>query len=107
MMMYTNTFTDNVYNTFIMYTNTFKRTRRIILTCTKLNIQKLKYILLNFRHEKHDFFKYTANLLEIIASLNANGLLENTQLLLFDIVNMFPNIYNMKGVEPPKFALDR
>ena len=63
--------------------------------------------MLNFRHEKHDFFKYTANLLEIIASLNAHGLLENTQLLLFDIVDMFPNIYNMKGVEPPKFALDR
>ena len=105
--MYTNTFTDNVYNTFIMYTNTFKHTRRIILSCTKLNIQKLKYILLNFRHEKHDFFKYNANLLEIIASLNANGPLENTQLLLFVIVNISPNIYNMKGVEPSKFALDR
>ena len=105
--MYKNTFTDNAYNTFIMYTNTFEHTRRIIPTCTKLNIQKLKYILLSFRHEKHDFFKYTTNLLEIIVSLNANGLPENTQLLLFDIVNMFPNIDNMKGVEPPKFALVR
>ena len=41
---------------------------------------------------------------KIINNLNANGLPENTLLVSFDAVNMFPNIYNMKGIQVLKIA---
>ena len=42
--------------------------------------------------------KDTANLLGIIDNLNTNRLPENRLLVSFDMVNMFPNIDNVKGI---------
>ena len=43
---------------------------------------------------------------KIINNLNANGLPENMLLVSFGVVNMFPNIYNMKGIQVLKIATD-
>ena len=50
--------------------------------------------------------KDTANLLEIIDNLNTNGLPENTLLISFDTVIMFPNNDNMKGIHAVNICLD-
>ena len=42
--------------------------------------------------------KDAANLLGIIDNLNTNRLPESRLLVSFDMVNMFPNIDNMKGI---------
>ena len=44
-------------------------------------------------------------MLEIIDNINANKLPSDTILVSFDIANMFSNIYNIKGVEAVKLAL--
>ena len=41
----------------------------------------------------------TISLLEIIISFNINGLPENTFLVSFDIVNIFPNIERCSGIK--------
>ena len=50
--------------------------------------------------------KNTSHLLEIIDNLNEMGIPENTQLVSFDIVNMFPSIDNKNGIKAVKSALD-
>ena len=45
-------------------------------------------------------------MLEIIDSLNGVGFPRNTVLISLDIVNMFPNIDNVKGIEAVKKALN-
>ena len=47
----------------------------------------------------------TEHLLQIIGNINANELPNDTILVSFDIVNMFPNIDNIKGIEAVKLAL--
>ena len=69
-------------------------------------IQKLKYIMIKFRHEKHDSLKDTANLLGIINYSNTNALPENTLLVSFDIANIFSNIDNMPAIKTVKVVLD-
>ena len=48
----------------------------------------------------------TSHLLDIIDDLNNIGLPNNSMLVSFDIVNMFPSIDNIKGMEAVKMALD-
>ena len=43
--------------------------------------------------------KNTDHLLNIIDDLNARGIPENTILVSFDIVNMYPSIDNKNGIE--------
>ena len=50
--------------------------------------------------------KDTGHLLEIINSINSDGLPENTILVSFDVVNMFPNIDNERGINTLKTAFD-
>ena len=47
----------------------------------------------------------TEYLLQIIDNINANELPNDTILVSFDIVYMFPNIDNIKGIEAVKLAL--
>ena len=47
----------------------------------------------------------TEHLLQIIDNINANGLPNEAILVSFDIVNMLPNIGNIKGIEVVKLAL--
>ena len=47
----------------------------------------------------------TEHLLQVIDNLNANELPNDTILVSFNIVNMFPNIDNIKGIEAVKTAL--
>ena len=47
----------------------------------------------------------TEHLLQFIDNLNANELLNDTILVSFNIVNMFPNIDNIKCIEAVKTAL--
>ena len=47
----------------------------------------------------------TEHLLPIIDNINANELLNDTILVSFDIVNMFPNIDNIKGTEAVRLPL--
>ena len=50
--------------------------------------------------------KDTSHLLEIIDQLNTSNLPENTTLVSFDIINMFPSIDNTKGMAAVKEALN-
>ena len=50
--------------------------------------------------------KDTGNLLDIIDNINQKGLSTDTLLVSFDIVNMFPNIDNERGIQTVKTALD-
>ena len=50
--------------------------------------------------------KNTSHLLDIIDEINNNGLDNNAVLVSFDIVNMFPSIDNIKGLNSVKKALD-
>ena len=50
--------------------------------------------------------KDTGHLLEIINSINSNGLPENTKLVSFDVVNMFPNIDNERGINTLRTVFD-
>ena len=47
----------------------------------------------------------TEHLLQVIDNLNVNELLNDTILVSFNIVNMFPNIDNIKCIEAVKTAL--
>ena len=47
----------------------------------------------------------TEHLLQVIDNLNANELLNDTILVSFNIVNMFPNIDNIKCIQAVKTAL--
>ena len=47
----------------------------------------------------------TEHLLQIIDNINPNGLPNDAILVSFDIVNMFPNIDNIKGIKAVKLAL--
>ena len=47
----------------------------------------------------------TEHLLQVIDNLNVNELLNDTILVSFNIVNMFPNIDNIKCIESVKTAL--
>ena len=51
--------------------------------------------------------KDTEHILQIIDNINTNGLPNNAILVPFDIVNMFPNIDNAKGIEAVKLALQK
>ena len=46
----------------------------------------------------------TEHLLQIIDSTNANELPNDTSLVSLDIVNMFPNTDNIKGIQAVKLA---
>ena len=48
----------------------------------------------------------TGHLLEIIDSLNAHGLTDGVALVSFDVINMFPNIYNETGLNMLKSAFE-
>ena len=48
---------------------------------------------------------HTEHLLQIIDNINPNGLPNDAILGSFDIVNMFPNIDNIKGIKAVKLAL--
>ena len=43
--------------------------------------------------------KNTSHLLSIIDEINSKGIPENTILVFFDVVNMFPSIDNQTGIE--------
>jgi len=43
--------------------------------------------------------KNTAHLLNVIDDLNQRGIPDNTVLVSFDVVNMFPSIDNVSGIE--------
>ena len=51
--------------------------------------------------------KDRGQLLEIIDSMNSTGLPENTILVSFDVVNMFPNIDNERGISTLKTVFDQ
>lgn len=51
--------------------------------------------------------KNTANLLNIIDRINANGIPDNAMLVSFDIINMYPSIDNANGIKAVKAALDK
>ena len=48
----------------------------------------------------------TSHLLEIIDSLNIEGLPVDAKLVSFDIINMYPSIDNIKGMEAVRVALE-
>ena len=50
--------------------------------------------------------KDAAHLLQVIDDLNRVGLPDNTILVSLDIVNMFPNIDNVKGMNAVELALN-
>ena len=51
--------------------------------------------------------KNTSHLLDIIDHINGNGISNNTTLVSFDIVNMFPSIDNTKGIKAIKDELEK
>ena len=51
--------------------------------------------------------KNTAHLLEIVDELNTTEIPENAMLVSFDIVNMFPSIDNVNGVNTMRAALEK
>ena len=51
--------------------------------------------------------KDRGQLLEIIDNINSSGLPENTILVSFDVVNMFPNIDNERGINTLKTVFDQ
>ena len=51
--------------------------------------------------------KDTGHLLKLIDSINSNGLPAGTILVSFDVVNMFPNIDNERGLQTLRAAYDR
>ena len=55
----------------------------------------------NMRYKIRD----TSHLLDIIDTINETGIPDETILVSFDIVNMFPSIDNVKGMDAVRLAL--
>ena len=51
--------------------------------------------------------KNTSHLLEIIDDINTRGIPDNTIMVSFDIINMFPSIDNVNGIKAVTSALDK
>ena len=56
----------------------------------------------NMRYKIRD----TSHLLDIIDTINEKGIPDEIILVSFDIVNMFPSIHNVKGMDAVRLALN-
>ncbi|XP_057302660.1 uncharacterized protein LOC130636829 [Hydractinia symbiolongicarpus] len=67
----------------------------------------LEVICAPFTENMRSRIKNTSHLLDIIDSINEKGIPDHTQLVSFDIVNMFPSIDNRNGLDSVRKIMDK